>query len=332
MSALDILPPSAPGGAQQQRSGFFAKLFKKKEESLPTPPTPGPKEELASFDKSLEDETFDLNDIRRKLGIEEDQQVAETKGTTEVELPVAEPTNPPEEPDLNIEQPIAVEPPVQQERITSPFDSLEDELPELPPHTAPPAGDDEWTAESQSQEKSAGWDAPAEPAPPTQSIPDMTAAPEEAAKNTWTEEATPQEPAVPAAPAEPKPEEVAKVGASHFAELEEQHRQLEKDLQALIKEGQPALPAAEHPLEKPAPEGQEFILKNGQPLKSIRELLDALDAIDQETFFHHVNKEKNDFANWLQHVFHEEGLADEIRQAKSRKEILKDSQGTQPRG
>ncbi len=66
-----------------------------------------------------------------------------------------------------------------------------------------------------------------------------------------------------------------------------------------------------------------FILKNGRILKNLYELTNALTSMDDETFGHHVNKEKNDFANWIKYVFKNEKLADWVSRRKSREGILK---------
>ena len=41
------------------------------------------------------------------------------------------------------------------------------------------------------------------------------------------------------------------------------------------------------------------------------------DKIDRKTFKHHVNNKKNDFSDWINHVFNEEKLSDELREIKS---------------
>lgn len=66
---------------------------------------------------------------------------------------------------------------------------------------------------------------------------------------------------------------------------------------------------------------QYFILKSGRGLKNIYELSNALSGMDDSTFEHHVNSGKNDFANWIKYVFHEDKLADEIYNAKSREQM-----------
>jgi len=64
-----------------------------------------------------------------------------------------------------------------------------------------------------------------------------------------------------------------------------------------------------------------FHLCNGRVLKNLYELLNALKSIDEETFSHHVNDHKNDFGNWVKHVFHEDFLAEQIFAARDREGI-----------
>ena len=62
-----------------------------------------------------------------------------------------------------------------------------------------------------------------------------------------------------------------------------------------------------------SPEEFCFVLNNGDKLRSIRELIFALEHMGDETFRHHVSDCKNDFSNWLKDVFGEESLAVEIQ-------------------
>lgn len=61
------------------------------------------------------------------------------------------------------------------------------------------------------------------------------------------------------------------------------------------------------------PEGKSFQLVSGQELKSLDDLSEAINLIDPETFMHHVNAEKNDFASWVENVFDETLLAEYLR-------------------
>ena len=348
MAGLDILPPSAPAGAQQQKKGFFKRLLKGKEAAAAKMLTPSAEEELVSFDKSLgasEEEEFDLEEIKRKVGLVDEQEGAEQPAT----VPAPAEELPPEElrlEDLDlIPQPEAMEQPVKMERQPSPS-SFEKDLPDLPPHAAPPLesswglAETEPPKEEQKQEEKpseweekpeqpesggSDWDVPPPPEPyrakhRKAAVKSADKAAEKSAEaSDWATEPESQGPATSAAAEPPEP----KLGTAHLKKLEEEHKKLEKELSTLVKEPLPELPPPDHPLEKPAPEGQEFILKNGKPLKNLRELIEMLELIDTETFFHHVNAERNDFANWVRHILKEEKLADELAGAKSRKEILR---------
>ena len=72
-----------------------------------------------------------------------------------------------------------------------------------------------------------------------------------------------------------------------------------------------------------APQGNEFVLHNGRVLKNLHELANALLSMDDGTFAHHLTKEKNDFASWIEHVFKNHLLADQVRGAKDRKEMAR---------
>jgi len=72
---------------------------------------------------------------------------------------------------------------------------------------------------------------------------------------------------------------------------------------------------------------QYFVFNSGIRVKNLRELAEQLNNINKKTFKHHVNTKKNDFSDWIMHVFNEEKLADELREIKSieetRNKILK---------
>jgi hypothetical protein len=66
------------------------------------------------------------------------------------------------------------------------------------------------------------------------------------------------------------------------------------------------------------PEKYHFFLSDGKKLKSIYELIEALDEMSDEVFHYHVNEEKNDFANWIKDVMSEETLAKEIHKVENK--------------
>ena len=61
-------------------------------------------------------------------------------------------------------------------------------------------------------------------------------------------------------------------------------------------------------------EDQAFRLSSGEVLFSLDDLSEAINLITPETFQSHVGGDKNDFANWVDHVFDEKELAQSLRE------------------
>ena len=66
-----------------------------------------------------------------------------------------------------------------------------------------------------------------------------------------------------------------------------------------------------------APEDKCFWTTDGQVLCDLQELKLAFGSMDDMVFLHHVTKEKNDFAEWVEHVLNDAECAAALR--KSRK-------------
>lgn len=62
---------------------------------------------------------------------------------------------------------------------------------------------------------------------------------------------------------------------------------------------------------------------NGRIIDSIESLSFILPEIDDSTYLHHCNSQKNDFASWIRDIFHEDYLAEELRSAGSKEETAK---------
>lgn len=71
------------------------------------------------------------------------------------------------------------------------------------------------------------------------------------------------------------------------------------------------------------PEKHTFKLNSGPEIKSMYELAIHLAGMDDDTFAHHVNDEKNDFKNWVFHIIKDEDLAEKISNTKDRKKMAK---------
>ncbi len=66
-----------------------------------------------------------------------------------------------------------------------------------------------------------------------------------------------------------------------------------------------------------------FWLCDGRILRSLRDLVDALNNMADEVFFYHVNQEKNDFANWINEVIQDKTLAKKINKTKSKAALIR---------
>ncbi len=66
------------------------------------------------------------------------------------------------------------------------------------------------------------------------------------------------------------------------------------------------------------PEKYNFHLHDGRKLKSVYELIDELETMTDEAFRQYVTDVDNHFANWVEGVFGEKSLADELRHIKNR--------------
>ena len=60
------------------------------------------------------------------------------------------------------------------------------------------------------------------------------------------------------------------------------------------------------------PQENIFWCRNGRVLDGIYALRDALKEMNNETFRHHVDKEKNDFSSWVKDVVGDEKLSKDL--------------------
>ena len=66
-----------------------------------------------------------------------------------------------------------------------------------------------------------------------------------------------------------------------------------------------------------------FWVNNGPILKNIEELSTAVKTLNDETFNHHLNSEKNDFSRWIDDVIGDKKLANDIAKTKTKKSLIK---------
>jgi len=67
-----------------------------------------------------------------------------------------------------------------------------------------------------------------------------------------------------------------------------------------------------------APDDKCFWTTDGTILKNLEELKFAFGTMNDEVFLHHVTKERNDFADWVQYVLEDLDCADALRKVKKR--------------
>jgi len=65
-----------------------------------------------------------------------------------------------------------------------------------------------------------------------------------------------------------------------------------------------------------------FKLKHGKEVLNLEGLYDELKEMSEEVFKHHVNDQKNDFANWIEECIGDKYLSAEIREIKIKEKML----------
>ena len=87
----------------------------------------------------------------------------------------------------------------------------------------------------------------------------------------------------------------------------------------IIKEsGKPAKVTLKRHIFGEAPKEKVFYLADGRKLKSLAELTDALENMGEDVFRHHVNEARNDFSNWINDVFDDKELAQDIKEIRDK--------------
>jgi len=64
-----------------------------------------------------------------------------------------------------------------------------------------------------------------------------------------------------------------------------------------------------------------FILVTGVPLKSLKELVNSFETMNDWVFNHHVNESRNDFSNWIKDILKLEDLSTEIKEIRNIREM-----------
>lgn len=68
------------------------------------------------------------------------------------------------------------------------------------------------------------------------------------------------------------------------------------------------------------PYEKRFYTLNGTIINNLSELAESIEGMDQLTFSHHVNQERNDFYNWISGVIGDKELADQVKRSSTHEE------------
>ena len=66
-----------------------------------------------------------------------------------------------------------------------------------------------------------------------------------------------------------------------------------------------------------------FWINNGPIINNLKNLPKAIEQIDDTTFMHHVNIEKNDFSKWITDCIGDTKLAEDLRKIRTKEEFVK---------
>lgn len=291
MGDFDLAPPPMPGEHVEEKKGFLRKLFSKKQPQHIAVPLPPEKPTIEPAP------TPNLDDIKRKLGILEEP-------TTDSEIA---PIPSPYITESNITQNINNSEPAMQVKIN-------DWSQDIP------------STESTTPANTTGWERPSTdddlstPIYPKQDNKDnqstITTVPEitqDTSTVNTSEDYTKQA-------LEQVPEHHALI-EQHLADIDREHEKIEKKLQELNKTTV-TIPDWSMQPQEITPD-QHFLLRNGQTIKSLAELCDALNYVDDITFEHHVNDYRNDFANWIRDIIKNPALADKVLATHNKEDMLK---------
>lgn len=66
-----------------------------------------------------------------------------------------------------------------------------------------------------------------------------------------------------------------------------------------------------------------FYANDGKVFANLEDLFKGITEMSEETFLYHVNKEKNDFYNWVYYVFNDTEFAKAIQKVKTKTGFVK---------
>lgn len=65
-------------------------------------------------------------------------------------------------------------------------------------------------------------------------------------------------------------------------------------------------------------EEKAFRVRDGNQLRNLKDLHDCFEGMDENTFDHHVNEERNDFSSWVRDVLDDDKLANDLEEASGK--------------
>ena len=70
------------------------------------------------------------------------------------------------------------------------------------------------------------------------------------------------------------------------------------------------------------PDQYVFWCHDGQIIKNIKELKEALELMSDKTYAYHASKEKNDFSNWVKDIIGDEKLARDLSKSSDKSQAF----------
>jgi len=65
-----------------------------------------------------------------------------------------------------------------------------------------------------------------------------------------------------------------------------------------------------------------FHFRDGSQAHSVADLKEVLETMPMDEFNHHVDEFNNDFANWVEFIYKDDGLANDLRKVTSQKQTI----------
>ncbi len=66
---------------------------------------------------------------------------------------------------------------------------------------------------------------------------------------------------------------------------------------------------------------KSFWTVDGKVLRNLKQTIKYLEKIKKSAYAYHINKKKNDFANWIRDVYQKKQIAEKIKKVKTPKQI-----------